>query len=89
MRGFIHYYQLIGKIILKSAKICCCKYTTHYHIINKFKDKPYFERLVKYVENDGEDLTLKFHEQIKTLDKIRNENFEEVFPEWSERIMYW
>ena len=59
------------------------------HIINKFKDKPYFERLVKYVENDGEDLTLKFHEQIKTLDKIRNENFEEVFPEWSERIMYW
>jgi|TARA_R110000744_G_C19307414_1_gene556376 radical SAM protein with 4Fe4S-binding SPASM domain len=58
-------------------------------IINKFKDKPYFERLIKYVENDGEDLTMKFHEQIKTLDKIRNENFEEVFPEWSERIMYW
>jgi radical SAM protein with 4Fe4S-binding SPASM domain len=58
-------------------------------IINKFKDKPYFERLIKYVENDGEDLTIKFHEQIKTLDKIRNENFEEVFPEWSERIMYW
>tara|TARA_R110002167_G_scaffold119104_1_gene296100 strand:- start:219 stop:716 length:498 start_codon:yes stop_codon:yes gene_type:complete len=58
-------------------------------IINKFKDKPYFERLIKYVENDGEDLTIKFHEQIKTLDKIKNENFEEVFPEWSERIMYW
>ena len=38
MRGFIHYYPLIGKIILKSAKICCCKYTTHYHIINKFNN---------------------------------------------------
>ena len=43
---------------------------------------------MKYVQNDGEDLTTKFHEQITTLDKIRNENFDEVFPEWSERIMY-
>jgi sulfatase maturation enzyme AslB (radical SAM superfamily) len=57
-------------------------------VINKFQDQPYFERLVKYVQNDGEDLTTKFHEQITTLDKIRNENFDEVFPEWSERIMY-
>ena len=57
-------------------------------IINKFKDQPYFERLVKYVQNDGEDLTVKFHEQITTLDKIRNENFDEVFPEWAEIVMY-
>ena len=57
-------------------------------IINKFKDQPYFERLVKYVQNDGEDLTIKFHEQITTLDKIRNENFDEVFPEWAEIVMY-
>tara|TARA_R110002167_G_scaffold21077_2_gene76665 strand:- start:218 stop:685 length:468 start_codon:yes stop_codon:yes gene_type:complete len=57
-------------------------------IINKFKDQPYFEKLVKYVQNDGEDLTVKFHEQITTLDKIRNENFDEVFPEWAEIVMY-
>lgn len=57
-------------------------------VINKFQGQPYFERLVKYVQNDGEDLTIKFHEQIRDLDKIRNENFSEVFPEWADWIMY-
>ena len=48
-------------------------------LIERYKDKEKFENV---------DKTLEFHNQIRTLDKIRNENFVEIFPEWAEVVMY-
>jgi hypothetical protein len=48
----------------------------------------YQERIIKYLSSANVDKTLEFHNQIRTLDKIRNENFVEIFPEWAEVVMY-
>lgn len=57
-------------------------------LIERYKGKVKFERIIKYLSSEDVDKTLDFHNQIRTLDKIRNEKFSEVFPEWSEVVMY-
>lgn len=57
-------------------------------IIEKYSGKEDYEKIIKYVKSSGVDRTIEFHDQIRKLDKIRNENFAEVFPEWSEVVMY-
>ena len=57
-------------------------------IIEKYSGKEDYEKIIKYVKSSGVDRTIEFHDQIRKLDKIRNENFAEIFPEWSEVVMY-
>jgi len=57
-------------------------------LIERYKDKEKFEKIIKYLSSSVVDKTLEFHNQIRSLDKIRNENFVEVFPEWAEVVMY-
>lgn len=57
-------------------------------IEEKYKGREEYEKIVKYIRSDDEDLTVKFHEHTRRLDKIRNESFSEVFPEWAELVMY-
>ena len=58
-------------------------------IEDKYGSDPKFEKLIKYLNSDKEDLTSKFHAHIRQMDKLRNENFAKIFPEWSEVIMYY
>ncbi len=46
------------------------------------------KKLIDYIYSDDEDLTVKFHDSIRRMDKIRDEDFEDVFPEWAEIVMY-
>lgn len=57
-------------------------------LIERYNGKAYYEKLLKYITSADVDKTLEFHNQIRTLDKIRNEKFSEVFPEWSDVVMY-
>ena len=57
-------------------------------IEEKYKDRKEYQNIIKYIRSDDEDLTAKFHDQIRHLDKIRNESFAEVFPEWAALVMY-
>jgi radical SAM protein with 4Fe4S-binding SPASM domain len=61
-----------------------------YRIAEKYKalNNLYFEKLIEYIQGDGEDLTLGFHENIRELDRIRKEDFENIFPEWAQEIMF-
>lgn len=57
-------------------------------LVERYKGKSRFERIIRYISTEDRDQTLDFHNQIRSLDKIRNENFIEIFPEWAEVIMY-
>ena len=57
-------------------------------LIEKYNGKREYEKIIKYLKSSSVDKTAEFHDQIRKLDKIRNENFVEVFPEWAEVIMY-
>lgn len=57
-------------------------------LIEKYSDDKEYDRIIKYLNSSDVDKTNEFHDQIRKLDKIRNENFKEIFPEWAEVIMY-
>jgi sulfatase maturation enzyme AslB (radical SAM superfamily) len=57
-------------------------------LIEKYEGKPEYEKVIKYIKDPNMDLTIEFFGQIRELDKIRKENFSEVFPEWAEVVMY-
>lgn len=58
-------------------------------IIDKYEGNPEYEKIIKYITCLPDDRTVDFHDQIRRLDKIRNESFAEVFPEWAEVVMYY
>ena len=55
---------------------------------DKYGDNPEHEKLLKYIRSDEEDLTTQFHKHIKEMDVLRGEDFNKIFPEWSEVVMY-
>jgi len=57
-------------------------------LVERFKGIRGYEKLIDYIYSDDEDLTVKFHDSIQRMDKIRDEDFEDVFPEWAEIVMY-
>ena len=57
-------------------------------LVEKYSDKKEYDKIIKYINSTPLDKTTEFHDQIRRLDKIRNENFVEVFPEWAEVVMY-
>ena len=57
-------------------------------LIEKYSNKKEYDKIIKYINSTYVDRTTEFHDQIRRLDKIRNENFVEVFPEWAEVVMY-
>lgn len=57
-------------------------------LIEKYEGKPEYEKVIKYIKDPNIDRTTEFFAQIRELDKIRKENFSEVFPEWAEVVMY-
>lgn len=57
-------------------------------LVEKYSDKKEYDKIIKYINSTPLDKTTEFHDQIRRLDKIRNENFTEVFPEWAEVVMY-
>jgi sulfatase maturation enzyme AslB (radical SAM superfamily) len=58
-------------------------------LIEKYDGKREYEKVIKYIKDSNVDRTMEFFAQIRELDKIRKENFAEVFPEWAEVIMYY
>lgn len=57
-------------------------------LIEKYSNKKEYNKIIKYINSTHVDRTTEFHDQIRRLDNIRNENFVEVFPEWAEVVMY-
>jgi sulfatase maturation enzyme AslB (radical SAM superfamily) len=58
-------------------------------LIEKYDGKREYEKVIKYIKDSNVDRTMEFFAQIRELDKIRKENFAEVFPEWAEVVMYY
>ena len=60
-------------------------------VIKKYEndDNKVWNKLLNFIKLDqGEDLTSKFYKHILKYDERRNENFNEVYPEWAEVINY-
>ena len=57
-------------------------------LVERFKGMEGYQKVIDYIHSDEEDLTTKFHDSIRRMDKIRDEDFEDVFPEWAEIVMY-
>ena len=55
-------------------------------VFQKHRDNKDMRNILKYMEEDGSDLTQEFIDETIKVDSIRNENFKSVFPEWGEII---
>lgn len=56
-------------------------------VYNKHKDNYRLKSVLNYMMTDDENLVNDFIKETEFLDKIRNENFADTFPEWS-KIIY-
>jgi hypothetical protein len=56
-------------------------------INEKYKSKNSYQHILDFMNKEKENLLWKFHTEIKKLDKIRNETFEDIHPEWAELLL--
>ena len=56
-------------------------------IVNKYKDIPYFEPLINFINIPGPDLTYQFIGHTKAYDMIRNQDFAKTYPEYNRILM--
>jgi MoaA/NifB/PqqE/SkfB family radical SAM enzyme len=81
VRGFLHEPEMLS--IKNLHPLIKQRVLEKYQHSNSFKD------VVDFMMQSGDDLTINMHRSIDSLDKIRGESFEDVFPEWSDVICYW
>lgn len=55
-------------------------------LIEKYDDSPFFNDVVGFLKTVEADLTEEFLKEVLWLDGIRDQSFDEVFPEWSDII---
>ena len=57
-------------------------------LIEKYSDNEVYTNIVNMLKSDHINAIVAFHKDIKKYDDLRNEKFEEIYPEWSEMILY-
>lgn len=76
---------------LHEAKELCIQYLPDWakeEVNEKYKNSNSYQHILDFMNVDMPHLLLKFIRETKKLDKIRNENYREIDPEWSEILMY-
>ena len=57
-------------------------------LIEKYSDNVVYNDIVKMLKSDNINAIIAFHKDIKKYDNLRSENFTDIYPEWSEIILY-